>query len=89
MEISDKGKMMKIQGNCVTGDPVMLDRYTANWLTVRLHPTTYYRRQDAFFDSFKSIKGLYAEIDRGEFICIRFTDKDDVTNFHKMHHEYI
>ncbi len=80
---------MKQKGNSITGDPVQLDLYTSDWMTVRLHPSVYYRRQDQFCDSLKKTKGLYAEIDMGAFIYIRFAEKDDLTNFHRVHNEYV
>jgi len=80
---------MKQQGRCIVGDPVTVDSYTADWMSVRLHPTTYYRRFDEFQKGFKRVKGLYAEIDQGQFVVIRFSEKDDMTAFHKLHHEYV
>jgi hypothetical protein len=80
---------MKQQGRCLTGDPIRLDSYTADWMTVRLHPTTFYRRLEEFEEGFKKVKGLYAEIDMGQFILIKFSEKDDVTAFHRRHHEYL
>jgi hypothetical protein len=58
-------------------------------MSVRLHPTTFYRRIDEFYESLSKAKGLYAEIDMGQFVVIRFSEKDDVTAFHRRHHEYI
>ena len=80
---------MKQQGRCIIGDPVSLDSYTADWESVRLHPATFYRRLEEFQKGFKSVKGLYAEIDMGQFVVIRFSEKADMTAFHKMHHEYV
>ena len=37
---------MKQQGKCITGDPVSVDNFTADWMSVRIHPTTFYRRQE-------------------------------------------
>ena len=80
---------MKQQGRCITGDPIRVDSFTADWMSVRLHPTTFYRRIDEFQQGFESVKGLYAEIDMGQFVVIRFSEKDDVTAFHRRHHEYL
>lgn len=80
---------MKQKGQCVIGDPVRLDNYTTDWMSIRLHPATYYRRQEEFQKGLKSVKGLYAEIDMGQYVVIRFSEKSDMTAFHKRHHEYV
>lgn len=80
---------MKQIGNCINGDPIILDSYTNKWESVRLHPTTFYRHADEIQKGYKSIKGLYAEIDMGQFVVIRFSEKSDLTAFHRRHHEYI
>ena len=80
---------MKQKGNCLLGDPVLLSNYTAKWESIHVHPTTFYRRLDRFQKGFKKVKGFYVEIDMGDFVVIRFSEKDDLTAFHKMHHEYI
>lgn len=80
---------MKQQGKCIVGDPIAVDSYTSDWMAVRLHPTIFYRRFDEFQKGFKQVKGLYAELDLGQFISIRFSEKEDVTNFHRLHHEYL
>ena len=80
---------MKQKGKCITGDPIIVDSYTSDWETVRLHPTTFYRRQDEFQKGFKTVKGFYAEIDMGQFVVIRFSEKADMTAFHKRHHDYV
>ena len=80
---------MKVKKNCIMGDPVMLDRYTAKWATVRLHPLTFYRRLDLFRSSLGKVKGLYAEIDSGQFVSIRFSEQDDIKEFYKTHEEYV
>ncbi len=80
---------MKQNGKCLVGDPIQVDSYTSDWLSVRLHPTTFYRRLDDFRDGFAKVKGLYAELDMGQFVVIRFSEKEDVTMFHKLHHAYI
>lgn len=80
---------MKQQGKCIVGDPVRIDSYTAGWPSVRLHPTTFYRRQDEIQEGFNSVKGLYTEIDMGQYIVIKFSEKDDLTAFHRRHHTYL
>ena len=80
---------MKQLGKCLVGDPVRIDSYTADWMSVRLHPSVFYRRHEEFQKGFKTVKGLYAEIDMGQFVVIRFSEKTDVTAFHKRHHEYV
>lgn len=80
---------MKQQGRCIVGDPIIIDSYTSEWESVRLHPATFYRRFDDFQKGLNSIKGLYAEIDMGQYVVIRFSEKADMTAFHKRHHEYV
>lgn len=80
---------MKLQGKCIVGDPISVESYTSDWMSVRVHPTTFYRRQEEIHDGFKNTKGLYAEIDLGQYIIIRFAEKDDMTAFHRLHHEYL
>jgi hypothetical protein len=80
---------MKQQGKCIVGDPVQVDSYTADWMSVRIHPTSYYRRQDEILEGLKKTKGLYAELDMGQFVVIRFSEKEDMTAFHRRHHEYV
>ena len=80
---------MKQQGRCIVGDHVRVDSYTSDWLSVRVHPCIFYRRNDEFHKGFKTVKGLYTELDMGQFIVIRFSEKEDVTSFHRRHHEYI
>jgi hypothetical protein len=80
---------MKQKGNCLVGDPIALDNFTSGWESVRLHPTIFYRRLDQFRKGLKKINGLYVEIDMGQFIMIRFSEKDDLTEFHRLHHEYL
>jgi hypothetical protein len=80
---------MKKQGNFVTGDPVRLDKFTGSWATVKLHPAVFYRRIDQFHDSLNSVRGLYTEIDTGECVMIRFSEKDDLAAFYKTHNQYV
>ncbi len=80
---------MKQQGREITGNDIKVESYTSDWAQVRIHPLVFYRRYDEFAKGFKNIKGLYAELDLGQFISIRFSDKSDVTAFHRLHHEYI
>lgn len=80
---------MKQEGRCIVGDPIKVNSYTADWLSVRLHPTTYYRRLEEFDRGFEQVKGLYAELDLGQFVLIRFLEKDDLTAFYRRHHQYV
>ncbi len=80
---------MKQKGNCLIGDPIVLDNFTSNWDSVRLHPAIFYRRIEQFQKGLKRVKGLYVKIDMGQFITIRFSEKDDLTEFYKLHHEYV
>jgi hypothetical protein len=80
---------MKQLGKCIIGEHRVVDSYTTDWMSVKLHPTTYYRRQEDIQPTLDNIKGLYAELDMGQYIILRFSDKDDVTAFHRNHHEYI
>ena len=80
---------MKQQGREIIGDVIKVDSYTTDWLQVRVHPLVFFRRYDEFAKGFKSVKGLYAELDLGQYISIRFSDKNDMTTFHRLHHEYI
>jgi hypothetical protein len=80
---------MKINGKCLMGDPVLVDRYTADWHSIVLHPSVFYRRIDQFEEGFKKVRNLYSEIDNGDRVYIRFQSKDDLTEFYRIHHEYI
>ena len=80
---------MKQQGRCIVGDPVRIDSYTSSWMSVRLHPATFYRRIEEFESGFDSVKGFYAELDMGQFVVIRFSEKSDMTAFHRRHKEYM
>ena len=80
---------MKQKGHEIIGDDVKIDSYTSDWKQVRIHPLVFYRRYDKFVEGFKTVKGLYVELDQGQFISIRFSDKNDLTTFHRLHHEYI
>lgn len=80
---------MKQQGRCVIGDPISVDNYTSGWPSVRLHPTTFYRHMAEFQKGLDKTAGYYAEIDMGQFILIKFSDKSDVTAFYKKYHEHI
>lgn len=80
---------MKQKGKCLIGDPIRVDRFTADWMSVRLHPGIFYKRMEQIQSSLDRTKGIYAELDLGQYVVIRFSEKDDVTAFHRMHHEYI
>lgn len=77
---------MKQQGRCVVGNMREVDDFTSDWMSVRVNPGVYYRRQDEFYSTLDSVKGLYAELDMGQYIVLRFSEKDDVTTFHRNHH---
>jgi hypothetical protein len=80
---------MKQQGRCIVGDLRVVDSYTSDWMSIKMHPATFYRRQADIQASLEKIRGLYAELDMGQYILLRFSEKDDVTTFHRHHHEYI
>lgn len=80
---------MRQEGRAIVGNDIKVESYTNSWSQVRIHPLVFYRRYDDFAAGFKNIKGLYAELDLGQFVSIRFSDKNDVTAFHRLHHEYI
>jgi hypothetical protein len=80
---------MKQQGRCIVGDPISIDSYTSDWVSVRLHPATFYRRHEEIQQGLDTVKGLYVEIDLGQFVVIRFSEKDDMTAFHRRHHGYV
>ena len=80
---------MKQIGKCIVGDPIKINNVTRGWETVRLHPSVYYRRLDAFLDGLSTSKGLHAVADLGQFVLIRFSEKEDLTAFYRLHHEYI
>ena len=80
---------MKQVGRCLTGDPIRISSYTADWLSVRLHPATFYRRIEDIHNGLDNAKGLYTELDLGQYVLIRFSNKDDLTEFHRLHHSYI
>lgn len=80
---------MKQHGAFITGDSIRVNDYTADWFSVRLHPGTFYRRYEQFSQGFSTINGLYTVIDLGQFVSVRFSEKDDLTSFHRLHHKYI
>lgn len=80
---------MKQFGSNITGDPVRLESYTSDWSTIRLHPAIFYRRQDEIDEGLEDIKGLYAQIDMGNYVMLRFSEKDDLTEFHRKHYQYL
>lgn len=80
---------MKQQGKFIIGDPIRLESYTSDWPTVKIHPGTYYRRIREIEATFEKILGVCAELDMGQYVLIRFSNRDDLTMFHRHHHEYI
>ena len=80
---------MKQQGKYISGDPVRVNNYTVNWPTVKLHPTTFYRRYNDLQEGLDEVRGFYTELDMGQYVVIRFSDKEDLTDFYRRHHSYI
>jgi hypothetical protein len=80
---------MKQQGRCIVGNDISVNSYTSDWISVKLHPTTFYRRYEEFQKGLDTVAGLYAELDMGQYVLLRFSEKADVTAFHKRHHEYL
>ena len=80
---------MKQQGKLIVGDPIKINSLTREWETVRIHPLVFYPRYDIFVDGLKNSKGLHACVDMGQYVMIRFSDKDDLTAFYRRHHEYV
>lgn len=80
---------MRQQGKFIIGDVIRVESFTRDWNQVRLHPSTFYRRLDSFEEGFEKMKGLYTHLDLGQFISVRFANKEDLTTFHRLHHEYL
>lgn len=80
---------MKQKGHEIIGDVVKVDSYTCAWDQVKLHPSIFYRRYDEFSKSFRAVKGFYAELDLGQYVSIRFSEKADITKFYEIHKEYL
>lgn len=80
--------MKKIK-NCIVGEVIKVMDYTEGWYTIQVHPTTFYRRINQIHKSLNSINGLYAEIDYGSCVCIRFSDQSDGEKFRVENEEYI
>lgn len=80
--------MKKIE-NCIIGESAKLMDYTNGWYTVHVHPTTYYRRMSQFQNSLSSIDGLYAEIDYGSGVYLRFSNQSDAEKFRLDNHAYL
>ncbi len=80
---------MKQKGREIIGDPIKVESYTNSWMSVRCHPGMFYRRYDLFAKGFQQVKGLYAELDLGQFVVVRFSEKNDVTEFYRLHHAYL
>jgi len=81
--------MVKKVGKCITGDMCRVDSYTQDWFPVKMHPSTYYRRMDEIGETLQKSKGLYTELDLGQFVLLRFSEKDDLTSFYKKHHDHV
>ena len=80
---------MRQSGKCIIGETRAIDSYTSDWDSVRICPTVYYRRLSDFQDTLNNIEGMYTELDLGQYILIRFSNKDDLTKFHRCHHSFI
>lgn len=80
---------MKQNGNCIIGDPVRVGDFTSSWDTISMHPSTFYRRYDQIQENLNNVKGFYTKLDLGDFVLIRFSEKDDLDNFYKNNYEYI
>lgn len=72
---------MRQTGNCIIGDPVKVDNFTAHWINVKLSPFVYYRKQDEICNLLAKCVGPYTEIDNGDHISIRFLEKSDLELF--------
>lgn len=86
--IKHKGVKVKQKGMRIIGDLVRVDDYTSDWASVRLHPTTYYRRLDEIESALCKSRNMYTQMDFGDYILIRFADNDDLTSFYKFNYEY-
>jgi hypothetical protein len=75
---------MKISGNCIVGDHIQVDRFTAKWASIKVLPITYYRKQEEITKILDSCTGICAELDNGEHVSIRFSEKSDLENFYKQ-----
>lgn len=80
---------MRQQGRRILGDLCALDDYTSKWISVRMHPATFYSRQHDIRKSLEDIEGHYVEIDMGQYVIFRFSENNDLTTFYRYHHEYI
>lgn len=80
---------MKQIGREITGNDIKVSSYTNDWIQIRIHPAIFYRRYEQFADSFNNIQGFYTELDQGQYVSVRFSDKNDVTEFYRKHHEYL
>jgi len=77
---------MKQLGKCIVGELRKVDDFTSDWMSVKVHPAVYFRRQAEFDETLSKTKGFYAELDMGQYVLLRFSEKDDVTSFHRNHH---
>lgn len=74
---------MRQSGNCIIGDPIKVDNYTANWVNVKLSPFVYYRKQDEICNLLDKCVGPHTELDYGDYVSIRFLEKCDLELFCK------
>jgi len=79
---------MKQVGSSIIGNLVQVNNFTKEWSEISLHPAIFYRNYDKFITTLEDGNGLYAEIDSGNNIIIRFSDNDDAINFHNDYNDY-
>lgn len=80
---------MKQQGNCIIGDPIRVDDFTSNWNVISMHPSTFYRRYEEICENLQKTKGFYTKLDIGNYVLIKFSEKEDLDLFYKNSYEYI
>jgi hypothetical protein len=74
---------MKQEGKCIIGNQVCIDNYTAGWPSIKIHPSSFYRKYSDINYKLKSIKGLYTYLDFGQYVVVRFSNEDDMHFFNK------
>jgi len=73
--------MLKQVGHKIVGDFVKIDNITKDWSQVAIHPVVYYRKEQRIEEALNAIKGLYAELDTGRDVYIRFQTEEDANTF--------
>lgn len=74
---------MKQINKCITGTQVCIDNYTADWPSIKIHPTSFYKNYNDMTNKMKSIKGLYTFLDLGQYVVVRFSNEEDIRYFRK------